>query len=763
MGDTEDFKRLMNHFLKGTIKHFYSDFKKGTNTKFCSYIEENINQYNRGSSKNYTLLYAAVKLQDVPVLKKLLEIPSLNVNKGCREETPLMLACRLPKSEIVSLLLSHPRIDVNRSSRTIHPAEISSGTTGATALFYAVNWHIPETVKLLLERADLEIDKGTRDGDSPLVEAVKSYLNTLKEQDELERAFVYELIVNHGCKPDECDPKSHTTHEGYRTKFVERQLERNRTLYECLVMLIADQRVKDLDRVYTICCDYKLGIEKSIEEIKNLGKNKREYVTPRETVLSRLNEVLELLKQRNPTYDSVYDYSVEANTQYEASFHAEINKVCTMFDDNRCLEYYWVSYIFDRIKEAYIVKNRDVNTGQIYSFQHSWSERWLTHHEHTTLLIEACEQGNLERVNEHLADPKILVNKVNRYQEAPFHAAVKSGNLDIVRRLLQMPGLNPNLVNGKGETGLSLACKSVQLEIIQEILKHPAVKIYTYRKAVQNILTPLLVLHGENENTEQFEIILELFLTEIQKTAKQHHPNNRIFKKILQDCLLKACEIGILPYIEKFLAAGARINQYGRNHTKPLQAAIRAGHLEIVKYITALPKLYVWSTNSEWQCDELQIAASCKNHEIFIFLIEKWNKSFSDNELVEINKALSKNMYYHNLNSRNVEGNKTAFLGKHVMKKLYLRYLAQINTMGRLKDGRPFPYLPPELYKNIAEFLVEPKPPKQKPSPEDAIEWEERELVTEWRNGSLYYRDTLTNTHFQQNREGYLEEAQLSR
>ncbi len=751
MSDDEDFNRLKNYFLKDpALRFFYTRCKKGGMDDPSDYCN-NINMYYR-RNKNYTLLYSAVKLQDTELVKKILRIPTLNVNKGCREETPLMLACRLPRTnEIVSLLLSHPKIDVNRSSRTVHPAEVSSGSTGATALFYATNWHLPEHVKLLLTRSDIDVDKGTRDGDSPLLEVAKNYLNSLSEEKDISSAFQFELGADMGCKEETCDPTSHTRHESAREKFRQRYLEKKRATYECLTLLAADPRVKDIDRVYTICRDFKLAIQLTLERPSS-RRDLTFHILSRESVLNCLNDVIELLESRNPTYSSVYSFATEASTQYSPTFHGEIESVLESFDDNRCFVNYWPSYIFERIKEAYIVKNGDINTGKIQSHQHYFSERWVTLYECGTVLADACKQKNLEEVKRCLAEPTILVNKPDRFQWCPLHEACTQGDIAIVKCLLAFPGMNPNVLSGKGHSPLYIACESGNLEIVKELLKHPLTKTHTYKKAIQYAI--------ETKNTE----VLEMFLSEFQKTARQKHPNNRVIRRILQDCLLTACKDGNLEIIQRMIQAGARINQRGKNETKPLEAAIRGGEMKIVKYLRYHPQLRLRKEGS--MCyRELKVAATGLNTEIFIFLFDSWKGDLTEDELYAINKEL-RSLYSSKVEYGNpAECSGLLFLGKHVLKCLHLRSLARINTFGRLKDGRPLPYLPPELYKNIASFLSECRIGRrivENSSPEDEVEIEEMELEEVYHQGLLYYRDTLTDTLYEENAEGYLVRATVA-
>lgn len=90
-------------------------------------------------SEGRTLLFNAIRVNDIDCVKLLLSIPGTDVNLACGwQETPLMRAARMQNAECVKLLLVVPGIDVLRKD-----------FMGNTALSYACQTSSSECVQLL--------------------------------------------------------------------------------------------------------------------------------------------------------------------------------------------------------------------------------------------------------------------------------------------------------------------------------------------------------------------------------------------------------------------------------------------------------------------------------------------------------------------------------------------------------------------------------------------------------------------------------------
>ena len=86
-----------------------------------------------------------------------------NSTDGHSNTTCLMAALRRNRTQMVSLLLSHPEIKINAKNRS-----------GDTALHFACYWSSPECVKLLLAVPGLELNERTNNwGETPVMVAIK--------------------------------------------------------------------------------------------------------------------------------------------------------------------------------------------------------------------------------------------------------------------------------------------------------------------------------------------------------------------------------------------------------------------------------------------------------------------------------------------------------------------------------------------------------------------------------------------------------------
>ena len=107
---------------------------------------------------------AVYQICDVGKLQEALEAGSdPNSTDGHSNMTCLMAALRRNRTQMVSLLLSHPEIKINAKNRN-----------GLTALHFACCWGSPESVKLLLAVPGLELNERTNNwGETPVMVAIK--------------------------------------------------------------------------------------------------------------------------------------------------------------------------------------------------------------------------------------------------------------------------------------------------------------------------------------------------------------------------------------------------------------------------------------------------------------------------------------------------------------------------------------------------------------------------------------------------------------
>ncbi len=120
---------------------------------------------NKDFSFDLTPLRWAAEYDYYEVVKVLLEVPGIDVNKGCGYgcDTPLIAAARNGSTESVKLLMKHPRIEINKTNNY-----------GERPLYLAVFNGCTEVVKVLLQRRDIDVNRPNWDGVTPLQRAQHS-------------------------------------------------------------------------------------------------------------------------------------------------------------------------------------------------------------------------------------------------------------------------------------------------------------------------------------------------------------------------------------------------------------------------------------------------------------------------------------------------------------------------------------------------------------------------------------------------------------
>jgi ankyrin repeat protein len=118
-----------------------------------------INLFNEESS---TALSVSCEHELLPAVEKLFRKPGLKVNAEDLPDTttPLFCACQRGSREIVALLLSHEEIDVNKET-----------SDGSTPLTIAICRH-PDIALQLLEHPKIQVDLAATDGNTPLILAI---------------------------------------------------------------------------------------------------------------------------------------------------------------------------------------------------------------------------------------------------------------------------------------------------------------------------------------------------------------------------------------------------------------------------------------------------------------------------------------------------------------------------------------------------------------------------------------------------------------
>ena len=100
----------------------------------------------------------AVCENHIEVVKILVNLPGIEINKCFDDASPLFLSCNKGFFESVKMLLEHPDIDINLTPRC-----------ESTPLYIACENDYIECVKLLLAHPNIDLHKANRfTGDCPL-------------------------------------------------------------------------------------------------------------------------------------------------------------------------------------------------------------------------------------------------------------------------------------------------------------------------------------------------------------------------------------------------------------------------------------------------------------------------------------------------------------------------------------------------------------------------------------------------------------------
>jgi ankyrin repeat protein len=110
-----------------------------------------------------TPLHIAVASQESEIVSILLKHPDIDVNaQNIRGETPLMYGIPVAQPEIIQLLLDHPKIDVN----------IQTFDEKESALTFAIQYLQSVKLDMLLEKIDIQINIQNKNGHTPSHTAV---------------------------------------------------------------------------------------------------------------------------------------------------------------------------------------------------------------------------------------------------------------------------------------------------------------------------------------------------------------------------------------------------------------------------------------------------------------------------------------------------------------------------------------------------------------------------------------------------------------
>merc|ERR1712187_180025 len=158
--------------------------------------------------------------------------------------------------------------------------------------------------------------------------------------------------------------------------------------------------------------------------------------------------------------------------------------------------------------------------------------------DNTRELKEACIDGNIEEVEEILSNKEVDINGRDNIGDTWLIRAAYRGHLNIVRRLLQHPGVDVNALRWTGFTPLMIAVLFRYLDMMRTLMVVPALQL------------------GRCDNDGNTALHYACI-----------HSSVSVMKLLCQD---SRCSPGVVN----------KKNRYGNT---ALMAAVRYGHLDIVK------------------------------------------------------------------------------------------------------------------------------------------------------------------------------------
>jgi ankyrin repeat protein len=233
-------------------------------------------------------------------------------------------------------------------------------------------------------------------------------------------------------------------------------------------------------------------------------------------------------------------------------------------------------------------------------------------------LINALQDGDLDKVNQLLNDGKVNINFKGDKWITPLIVASQKGYSDVVEQLLGA-GANLDLADKDGKTALMFASVYGYSEVVEQLLKAGANPDYARKDGVTALM--LASQEGHYKVVEQLlekKANVDLFnkdgVTALMLASGQGHC--KVVEQLLGaeanvnlatkdhnrfTALILASGQGHSDVVEKLIVGGANIDSYtGFRKTNPLLSACQHGHPDVVaKLINKGADLKVENNGSE--------------------------------------------------------------------------------------------------------------------------------------------------------------------
>ena len=517
-----------------------------------------------GYGSRGTLLLVAVIKKDVAFVKRLLQEPSLNVNKrGAYRKRPLTQAVRGVESdnrdsddlrtriadyEIVRLLLEHPKIDVNKGS----------GYHNCTPLMYAVEQSDVPLVKMLLDAKGLNINQTNAHGQT---------------------ALVYAESIQH-------EPMRNT-----------------------MKALLQSHRDIHIPLVFNPNLDIGPGRDREGERIAWFNEHAHvwwhdvphgSFILPEDSPYRNGPELMAAI--RTGTLDVVEPLLTDPTTDVNYLIDNGTYVTSPLID----AAYRGNEPLVDRLLAHPLC---DVNLA-------SWDYDAIgCRYNCNTALMWAANRGHLAVLNRLLRHPQIRVNHRHAVcHDSALMIAARHGHVAVVDRLLAVPDIDDSLpYNGKLDAMMT-ATKNGRLAVVQRLLERPVVPVYSVRRSMEiaastnrlDLLKPLMVSSHLRNNRERRQAKGKALLAALYAGHEDivdflmrdgFFRSYHINAKDRDGCtpLMKIC---IKDHTEELVARlltvpGLRINEVDGHNKTALRHALANGRSEIVDLLLRKPDIQI--------------------------------------------------------------------------------------------------------------------------------------------------------------------------
>lgn len=424
------------------------------------------------SDETRTPLYIACELgyaEQVTELFKAADLLDVNQTQMINLETALIIACKLGHESVVTLLLSHPNIDVNQPDRN-----------GYTPLIAATRNNQKNCVKLLLNDHRTEVNAATRDKETAIYKACQNgnteIINILlamqlidvnsrsnyQHETPLIRAVLdhhlqaIELLLN----DERTQPNLANTHN--ETAFVLACKNARADIVE--IMLCHGEKI-DFNHVSNYGTGLRWAcISDNTDNIVELLVNQPELVN---------------INQVDEKGDSAFHNSCDQSKLHAVSILLTRADLAINLQNHRGETALWSACSLNRCVErqpgnevlAVILKMRpDIDTH-------------LADHNGVSPLLNACNSRYPEAVELLLSHREIDVNQADNDGITPLISLCQYTNFDkrsdrdrALESLLKCEKLNVNKTNLNGQTALHVACDSRDINTVRALLAHPDIR-----------------------------------------------------------------------------------------------------------------------------------------------------------------------------------------------------------------------------------------------------------------------------------------------